>query len=86
MIRKEHFDKPRNAFYWVETILRDNKDYYLTKEEIYARIPTDEDNVPIVTISSLENALRNFIQMRCIVAEYDRGRRYFHYCGDEVRR
>ena len=34
MIRKEYFEKPRTAFYWVEQILAENKDYYLTKEEI----------------------------------------------------
>lgn len=29
MIRKEFMEKPRCAFYWVENILAENKDYYL---------------------------------------------------------
>ncbi len=79
MIRKEYFEKPRTAFYWVEYILVENKEYYLTKEEIYSRIPTNEDGVAIVTISAMENALRNLAQMGHINVEWDSGRRYFGY-------
>jgi hypothetical protein len=79
MIRKELMAKPRDAFYWVENILAENKDYYLNKEEIYARIPTDEEGVSIVTIASLENAIRNLARVRIINIEYHHGKRYFGY-------
>jgi hypothetical protein len=79
MIRKEFFDRPHDAFYWVENILAENKDYYLNKEEIYSRIPHDEDGEGYVTISSLETALRYLVRARVINVEYYNGRRYFGY-------
>ena len=79
MIRKEYMEKPRDAFYWVETILAENKDYYLSREEIYDRMPHDEDGVSVVTISSMDNALRNLAKMEHINVEYHLGRRYFNY-------
>ena len=85
MIRKEYFEKPRDAFYWVENILVENKDYYLNKEEIYARIPHDEDGEGYVTISAMENALRNLARMGHINVEYYQGRRYFGYREDKRR-
>lgn len=83
MIRKEFFNKPHDAFYWVENILAENKDYYLNKEEIYSRIPHDEDGEGYVTISSLETALRYLARARVIKVEYHNGRRYFGY--NEIR-
>ena len=85
MIRKEYFEKPRNAFYLVEQILYENKEYYLNKEEIYARIPHDEDGEGYVTISAMENALRNLAKMGIIQIEYYQGRRYFGHRGAKVR-
>lgn len=79
MIRKEYFEKPRDAFYWVENILAENKDYYLSKEEIYDRMPKGEEDIPLITIASLENALRNLARVRIINIEYFQGRRYFGY-------
>ena len=85
MIRKELMDKPRDAFYWVERILNEHKDYYMSKEEIYAQIPTDREGVSIVTISGLENALRNLAKMGHINIEYHFGRRYFNYREEHKR-
>lgn len=79
MINKRIMEKPRDAFYWVERILEENKDYYLNKEEIYARMPKGEEDVPLITIASLENALRNLARVRIINIEYVQGRRYFGY-------
>jgi hypothetical protein len=79
MIRKEFFNHSHDAFYWVENILEENKDYYLNKEEIYSRIPHDEDGEGYVTISSLETALRYLTRARVINVEYYNGRRYFGY-------
>ena len=84
MIRKEYMEKPRCAFYWVENILAENKDYYLSRDEIYDRIPRDEDGA-VVTISAMDNALRNLVKMGIIQIEYYQGRRYFGYRGDKVR-
>ena len=85
MIRKQYMEKTRDAFYWVENILAENKDYYLNKEEIYSRIPHDEDGVCIVTISAMENALRNLARMGHINIEYHLGRRYFNYREERKR-
>jgi hypothetical protein len=86
MIRKDELREPRNAFYWVEKVLADNRDYYLTKEEIYARIPRDSEDVPIVTISSLESAIRMLACRREINVEWVNGKRYFGYNEGEYRR
>ena len=86
MIRKEDLQQPRDAFYWVERVLMDNKDYYLNKEEIYARIPRDREDVTIVTISSLETAIRILARMGRISIEWANGKRYFGYCEEERRR
>ena len=79
MIRKEYIERPRDAFYWVENILAENKDYYLNKEEIYSRIPHDEDGEGYVTISAMETALRYLVRTRVINVEYYNNRRYFGY-------
>ena len=79
MIRKQYMEKPRDAFYWVENILAENKDYYLNKEEIYSRIPHDEDGEGYVTISAMETALRYLARTRVINVEYYHNRRYFGY-------
>lgn len=85
MISKELFNTPRDAFYWVERVLAEHKDYYLTKEEIYAQIPTDREGVSVVTISGLEDALRNLAKMRLIKIEYYLGRRLFTYNEERDR-
>lgn len=85
MIRKQYMEKPRCAFYWVENILAEHKDYYLSKEEIYSRIPHDEDGEGYVTISAMENALRNLAKMGHINVEYHQGRRYFNYREESKR-
>lgn len=78
MINKRIMEQ-RDAYYWVERILQENEDYYLNKEEIYARMPKGEEDVPLITIASLENALRSLAKARIINIEYFQGRRYFAY-------
>ena len=85
MIRKEFMEKPRDAFYWVESILAEHNDYYLNKEDIYSRIPHDEDGEGYVTISAMDNALRNLAKMKHINVEYHQGRRYFGYREERKR-
>ena len=61
----------------VETLLA-HKDYYLSKEEIYAHAPRDEEtDIPLVTISGFETALRTLCHTREITYEYLNGKRYF---------
>ena len=81
MMKRTDIEKARNtnAYYEVERVLSDRKDMYLTKEEIYAEMPLDENGVSLVTISSLENALRNLAHMGHIDVAYVRGVRYFGY-------
>lgn len=85
MIEKKVIEQNCDAFYWVENILAQYKDYYLSKEEIYAEMPKDLSGVPQVTISALENALRNLARMGHINIEYHQGRRYFGYREERKR-
>ena len=85
MLHKDLFNEPRDAFYWVERVLHEHKDYFLSKEEIYAQIPTDREGVCIVTISAMDNALRNLAKMGHINVEYHQGRRYFNYREERKR-
>ena len=85
MLHKDLFNEPREAFYWVERVLHEHEDYYMSKEEIYAQIPTDREGVCIVTISAIENALRNLARMGHINIEYHQGRRYFNYREERKR-
>lgn len=66
-----------NAYYFVENILTERRDYALTKEEIYAELPKDERGIPYVTISGLETALRALCRAKVIEAYYVRGIRHF---------
>ena len=87
MIKKSTIEgKSLSAYYWVEDILYHNKDCYLTKEEIYMHMPCDEDGVPLITIGSLESALRCLSHTREIECEYIRGRRHFAYREAKERR
>lgn len=87
MIKKTTIEgKSVSAYVEVERILYENKDFYMTKEEIYVRMPCDEDGVPLVTIGSLESALRCLCHTREIECEYIRGRRHFAYREARERR
>ncbi len=77
MIRRVEAEKVTDAYYEVERILDEDKSVMLTKEEIYMRLPRDSEGIPYVTISSLDNALRNLSHMRHIEIAYIRGVRYF---------
>lgn len=77
MITKRDVKKITDAYYEVQRILSDYHTDMLTKEEIYARLPKDDDGIPFISISALENALRNLLHMRHIECAYVRGVRYF---------
>ena len=81
MMKRTDVEKARNisAYCEIERVLSVRKDMYLTKEEIYTEMPLDENGVSLVTISSLENALRNLAHMGYIDVAYVRGVRYFGY-------
>ena len=85
MIRKTDVERMTDSFCEVERILREVSDYYLTKEEIYARVPRDYEGVPLITIASLETALRGLLRARLIEAVYVRGVRHFAYINDRER-
>lgn len=72
-----------DAYYWIEKILVEHKDYYLSKEEIYSKLPVDMENVPTITISSFTNALRNLAHMRHINIVIIRGK--IHYGVNDER-
>lgn len=79
MMKRTDIEKARNtnAYCEIERVLSVRKDMYLTKEEIYAEMPLDENGVSLVTISSLESALRNLAHVGHIDVAYVRGVRYF---------
>lgn len=77
--------KSANAHNEIERVLSIRKDMYLTKEEIYAEMPLDENGVCFITISSFENALRNLARMGHIDIAYVHGVRYFGY-NEEIKR
>ena len=87
MIKKSAIaGKTASAYCEVERILYENKDYYLTKEEIYARMPLDDEGISLISIGSLESALRALTHTREIECEYVRGRRHFTYREAKDRR
>jgi hypothetical protein len=73
MIARREAERITDAYYEVEKMLSEENDMLFTKEEIYARFPKDNDGVPFITISSLNNALRNMRCMRVIEVVYVRG-------------
>ena len=73
MITKREAERITDAYYEVEKMLNEESDMLFTKEEIYARFPKDDNGVPFITISSLNNALRNMRCMRIIEVVYVRG-------------
>ena len=77
MISKREAERVTDAFYEVERVLNEVDDMMLTKEEIYARFPRDGEGVPFITISAMENALRNLAHMRHIEVVYVRGVRHY---------
>lgn len=66
-----------DAYFFVEHILTERKEYALTKEEIYAELPKDERGIPYITISSFETALRGLRRAGVIEAYYVRGVPHF---------
>lgn len=77
MIAKRDAKRITDAYYEVDRILSDHREDMLTKEEIYARLPKDDEGIPFISISALENALRNLLHMRRIECAYVRGVRHF---------
>lgn len=70
-----------NPYVFVEKVLDEKKDFYLTKEEIYREVDVDEQGTPLITISAVENALRSMVHSRVIDVAYVRGVRYFGING-----
>ena len=66
-----------NPYVFVEKVLDEKKDFYLTKEEIYREVDVDEQGTPLITISAVENALRSMVHSGVIDVAYVRGVRYF---------
>ena len=85
MLNKIDVEKVTSAHCEVEQILANHKDVYLTKEEIYARMSKDADDVCLYTINSLENALHDLCRCGQIKDAYVRGTRYFGYSDERKR-
>lgn len=78
MIKKPLTQQPTTCVYnLIPEILNAEKDYYLTKEDIYVRLPKDDDGMPLITISSFENALSALCRSSVVEFVYIRGVRHF---------
>lgn len=78
MIKRQYATiETTDAYYFVREYLSSNRDYYFTKEEIYRAVPTDNYDLPLITISSVENALRQMARCGDIDACYVRGIRHY---------
>ena len=86
MLAKEYFKANRDPYFLIQEILTEYKDYFLTKEEIYCHMPSDDAGIVVITISALENALRALAKCGCIKVEYANGRRYFGYMPENERK
>ena len=82
MISKYDVEKVSSAHCEVEQILANHKDVYLTKEEIFARMSKDENDICLYTIGSLETALRDLCRCGGIKVAYVRGTRYFGFSNE----
>lgn len=76
MIRREIDMTVTQPHCIVMEILRENQQYYLTKEEIYERVPYI-DNEKSITISQLETTLRQMRNCRQIDVLYIKHRTYY---------
>lgn len=83
MITREEAKQNRDPHYWVMTILGRYENMFLTKEEIYAQFPTDENNVSVITMSSLDRAIRTLLITREIESEYVNNKRYYGINTDD---
>lgn len=61
----------------IGNVLHTYSDYYLTKEEIYSKVSVDEQGVPLITMSTIESALRSLIKNGAVEVAYVKGVRYF---------
>jgi hypothetical protein len=78
MINKDYIESnyslnPRMA---IEDILSENKEYYLTKEEIYEHLPKLGDE-RVITIGQLNTALRELCKFGVIKYVYIKGKPYY---------
>ena len=79
MIKRTVAEKHCDVYYEIEMILVHNSDMCLTKEEIYARLPKGEDDIPIPSFSSMTNALRALVRARAIDCFYHKGVLHYGY-------
>ena len=77
MIKKPPITIKTCVYNLIPEILNAEKDYYLTKEDIYVRLPKDDDGMPLITISSFENALAALCRSSVVEFVYIRGVRHF---------
>lgn len=79
MINNYVFEDVRGDVYcsWVRKVLNDHSSYYLTKEEIYCNLPTDERNMPYMTLNGLDRTLRKLVRTHQIKARWVGARRYY---------
>lgn len=85
MIEKRLVNKNLDAYYWIESILRERKEFYLTKEEIYADMPKDDREVPLITIGAFTNALRHLAHLNHIEVAYIGGKAHYTYVENPTR-
>lgn len=77
MIRRNIAERHCDPYWAVREVLERDREMCLTKEEIFVRLPSDDDGIPLVSISAMTNALRNLVRVGEINIFYVRGVSYY---------
>lgn len=77
MIRRNIAEQHCDPYYAIQKVLESEREQCLTKEEIFVRLPRDDEGVPLVSFNSMTNALRNLVRMREVDIFYIRGTSYY---------
>ena len=86
MIKRTVAENYCDVYYEIERILEATQDMCLTKEEIYARLPKGEDDIPIPTFSAMTTALNSMAKSRVIDKIWYKGVSYYGYKQPKDRR
>lgn len=77
MIRRDIAERHCDPYYAIHEVLENDREHCLTKEEIFVRLPRDDEGIPLVSFSAMTNALRNLVRVGEINVFYVRGTSYY---------
>lgn len=77
MIKRNIAEQHCDPFYAIQKVLENERENCLTKEEIFVRLPKDDEGIPLVSFNAMTNALRNLVRMREVDIFYVRGTSHY---------